>query len=127
MLKKRDAKAAQFAEARKAAAAAASSGGGSGAAAAADVEDEDAFGFESGKSHNLASFRKMADDFKETYYKHRKNPHDIQPGELETEFWKILEDSDRHVCVSYGSDVDTTKHGSGFSVSLDDPYVRQYR
>ena len=124
VLKKRDAKAARFVAAKTAAAAAASSSGGSGAAAAADVEDDEAFGFESGKSHNLTSFRKMADDFKETYLKNKKNPHEANAGELEAEYWKILEDGDKHVCVSYGSDVDTTKHGSGFSVSLDDPYSK---
>jgi hypothetical protein len=95
----------------------------SAASAGASAED-DAFGFETGKSHNLESFRRMANEFKETWYKSRSKPHDVSASELEAEFWKILEDSDRHVAVSYGSDVDTTKTGSGFSTSPDDPYSK---
>jgi histone demethylase JARID1 len=36
----------------------------------------------------------------------------------------LITQADRHICVSYGSDVDTTKHGSGFSIKPDDPYSK---
>ena len=93
-------------------------------AARAEVKEEDGFGFESGKQHTLQSFRKAADDFKETWFRTRARPHNISANEIEAEYWKILETGERHVCVSYGSDIDTTKHGSGFSVELDDPYSK---
>ncbi len=37
---------------------------------------------------------------------------------------QIVEDADRHVTVMYGSDIDSTTHGSGFATDLCDPYSR---
>jgi hypothetical protein len=58
-----------------------------------DGVEEEGFGFETGKYHNLQSFKKMADDFMETWTRDRKPKQgDVSPAELETEFWKILEE-----------------------------------
>lgn len=86
----------------------------------------DEFGFETGKVHSLVSFKQYADDFKGAWFKGQvSKTSQVHPNLVESEFWKIIDDADRHVCVSYGSDIDTTKHGSGFSINKpSDPYSK---
>jgi len=84
---------------------------------------DDAFGFEFGDQHTLQTFQSMADKFKEAWFKGRGGM-DVSAADIEEEYWKIVEDANKHVSVSYGSDIDTTKHGSGFSTDLYDPYSK---
>eukprot|EP01113_Clastostelium_recurvatum_P018013 TRINITY_DN2125_c0_g1_i1.p1 TRINITY_DN2125_c0_g1~~TRINITY_DN2125_c0_g1_i1.p1 ORF type:complete len:842 (+),score=204.27 TRINITY_DN2125_c0_g1_i1:177-2702(+) len=39
------------------------------------------------------------------------------PTSIESEFWRIIEASEESVQVQYGSDIDVTKHGSGFPMT----------
>jgi len=78
------------------------------------------FGYGDGPSHTMASFRKYADSFKRRWF----GKDDVRNEDIEREYWSIVDQADRHVGVCYGSDIDTTKHGSGFATDLDDPYSR---
>eukprot|EP00730_Choanoeca_flexa_P007951 TRINITY_DN12416_c4_g2_i2.p1 TRINITY_DN12416_c4_g2~~TRINITY_DN12416_c4_g2_i2.p1 ORF type:complete len:715 (+),score=150.71 TRINITY_DN12416_c4_g2_i2:152-2296(+) len=77
------------------------------------------FGFGNGRQHSLASFRKIADAFKSTWYPHQ----DPTKEQVEQDYWNTVEGHNR-VSVLYGSDIDSTVHGSGFATSLDDPYAK---
>eukprot|EP00050_Salpingoeca_kvevrii_P014570 m.37540 g.37540 ORF g.37540 m.37540 type:complete len:1089 (-) comp5842_c1_seq1:46-3312(-) len=82
--------------------------------------EDDAFGFEEGKRHTLLSYKRFADEFKKTWYKTLEVPE----GQLERDFWNILEKDDRHISVMYGSDIDSMTNGSGFPTDANDPYSR---
>eukprot|EP00037_Helgoeca_nana_P007096 m.64919 g.64919 ORF g.64919 m.64919 type:complete len:928 (-) comp17929_c0_seq1:228-3011(-) len=83
-----------------------------------DVVEE--FGYGDGPEHTMASFKKYADDFKTRWF--GRDEASLQ--DIAAEYWSIVDKGDKHVGVCYGSDVDTTKHGSGFPTDLDDPYSR---
>lgn len=93
--------------------------------AGAGSSDKEGFGFENGRAHTLSSFAKFADEFKRGWFKHKVADHlNVTPSEIEREYWRILEAGDEHVSVLYGSDVDSTVHGSGFATDMSDPYSR---
>eukprot|EP00035_Acanthoeca_spectabilis_P024670 m.454862 g.454862 ORF g.454862 m.454862 type:complete len:892 (+) comp20757_c0_seq1:166-2841(+) len=79
------------------------------------------FGYGDGPGHTMPSFKKYADDFKQRWFGARD---DVTLNDIEREYWSIVDQGDKHVGVCYGSDIDTTKHGSGFATNLDDPYSR---
>mmetsp|Transcript_19355 Transcript_19355/g.74324 ORF Transcript_19355/g.74324 Transcript_19355/m.74324 type:complete len:777 (+) Transcript_19355:152-2482(+) len=87
-------------------------------------EDDDPFGFIMGRVYNLHGFTQQATRFFRKWF-------NLPPGtpldevgldEIESEFWSIVDDTERHCRVLYGSDLDVTSHGSGFSDNLDTPW-----
>jgi histone demethylase JARID1 len=68
----------------------------------------------------LPNFQRYADSVKETWFPKNSGG----PAEIERAYWHIVESGDRHVCVPYGSDIDTTEYGSGFPLATSsDPLV----
>lgn len=82
-------------------------------------EESDSFGFGNGPNYTLESYEKMANTFKDLWF-----PKGAKSEDIEKKYWDLVESADRHVSVLYGSDIDTTKHGSGFSTDLNDPYSK---
>eukprot|EP00041_Stephanoeca_diplocostata_P030793 m.940735 g.940735 ORF g.940735 m.940735 type:complete len:878 (-) comp23829_c0_seq6:544-3177(-) len=87
-------------------------------------EDTESYGFETGKTHTLQSLQKFSDELKDAWFKAKGDPETIPLHAIEKEYWRIVEEGDTHIAVCYGSDIDTTRHGSGFSTSLSDPYSK---
>lgn len=85
--------------------------------------DDEPFGYPSGRSFTLPQFRKFADEFKEAWFRGAA-PGPVTNERIEQEYWKIVEEGARYVCVNYGSDIDTSVYGSGFPTSPADPYCR---
>ncbi|KAJ3072106.1 hypothetical protein HDU98_004211 [Podochytrium sp. JEL0797] len=94
----------------------------------------DDFGFQQeGSLQSLAEFQKVADDFKERYFRERRREQNrmeedgrlcIEEEEMEQEFWKLVEDNrftEDGVEVQYGADLHSSQHGSGFPVVERDP------
>lgn len=87
-------------------------------------EDTESYGFDSGKTHTLQSLQKFSDELKDAWFKAKGDSESIPLHTIEKEYWRIVEEGDTHIAVCYGSDIDTTRHGSGFSTSLSDPYSK---
>ncbi|XP_078594728.1 lysine-specific demethylase 5A-like isoform X17 [Branchiostoma floridae x Branchiostoma japonicum] len=73
----------------------------------------DPYGFEQArKEYTLQSFGEMADQFKQDYF---SMPVHMVPCEtVEKEFWRLVNSIEDDVTVSYGADLHTVEHGSGF-------------
>ncbi|KAI8504280.1 Lysine-specific demethylase 5A, partial [Branchiostoma belcheri] len=73
----------------------------------------DPYGFEQArKEYTLQSFGEMADQFKQDYF---SMPVHMVPCEtVEKEFWRLVNSIEDDVTVSYGADLHTMEHGSGF-------------
>ncbi|XP_027201676.2 lysine-specific demethylase 5-like [Dermatophagoides pteronyssinus] len=73
------------------------------------------FGFtQSPKTYTLKEFGKMADKFKENYFR-CSPPTKVKCSDLEKEFWRIVSTPfENVVCVEYGADLYTNDYGSGF-------------
>ncbi|KAF8412259.1 hypothetical protein HHK36_000220 [Tetracentron sinense] len=78
--------------------------------------DKDSFGFVPGKRFLLEVFRRMADRAKRKWF----GTECVSRQQIEKRFWEIVEGSLGEVEVLYGSDLDTSKCGSGFP-RVDDP------
>ncbi|XP_059661778.1 lysine-specific demethylase JMJ17 isoform X2 [Cornus florida] len=72
--------------------------------------DKDSFGFVPGKCFSLEAFRRVADRAKKKWF----GSTSTSRVQLEKKFWEIVEGSVGEVEVMYGSDLDTSKYGSGF-------------
>eukprot|EP00048_Salpingoeca_helianthica_P002628 m.58913 g.58913 ORF g.58913 m.58913 type:complete len:816 (+) comp12214_c0_seq1:2629-5076(+) len=83
---------------------------------------DEPFGYPSGRSYTIPQFNKFADEFKEAWFRDMRGP--VSSELIEQEYWKIIEEGARYVCVNYGSDIDSTVHGSGFPTAPADPYSR---
>ncbi|KAK4474043.1 hypothetical protein MN116_003355 [Schistosoma mekongi] len=71
------------------------------------------YGFpQSSKTYSLQEFGVMADQFKSTYFK--RPCTDVPCGEVEREFWRILQEYNDDVVVEYGADIHSSSQGSGF-------------
>lgn len=77
--------------------------------------DEDTFGFVPGKQSSLESFRRIADRAKRKWF----GSGTVSRLQLEKKFWEIVGGSAGEVEVMYGSDLDTSLHGSGFPRVID--------
>ncbi|EGC31405.1 hypothetical protein DICPUDRAFT_39970 [Dictyostelium purpureum] len=69
------------------------------------------FGFYEGNVYSLEEFEVLANNFSKKWFPLNNN----DPNTVENEFWRIVEKGDENVQVHYGSDLDVTTHGSGFS------------
>mmetsp|Transcript_2975 Transcript_2975/g.5686 ORF Transcript_2975/g.5686 Transcript_2975/m.5686 type:complete len:850 (-) Transcript_2975:1097-3646(-) len=73
------------------------------------------FGFLEGEMFTLSRYEQYANSFKsewfDSFYSEGEAP---SPGDIEAEYWRIVESSDEMVNVQYGSDLDTKVVGSGF-------------
>ncbi|XP_022716483.1 LOW QUALITY PROTEIN: lysine-specific demethylase JMJ15-like [Durio zibethinus] len=88
-------------------------------------EIDEKFGFNSGPDFTLEEFQRLADEFKEMYFR-RDCDEDLKPGvveyrkwepsweDIEGEYWRIVEQPTDEVEVYYGADLETGKFGSGF-------------
>ncbi|XAR70302.1 hypothetical protein NMG60_11027112 [Bertholletia excelsa] len=72
--------------------------------------DKDSFGFVPGKRFSLEAFRRFADRAKRKWF----GPAPVSRARMEKKFWEIVEGLAGGVEVMYGSDLDTSVHGSGF-------------
>ncbi|XP_026448028.1 lysine-specific demethylase rbr-2-like isoform X1 [Papaver somniferum] len=77
--------------------------------------EKDSFGFVPGKRFSLETFRRLADRAKKKWFG-STTPSRV---EIEKKFWEIVEGSVGEVEVMYGSDLDTSKYGSGFPRAED--------
>lgn len=78
--------------------------------------EKDSFGFMPGELYSLEAFRRLADKFKRKWFGSARACH----AEIEQRFWEIVEGSAGEVDVMYGSDLDTSKYGSGFPRPVDE-------
>lgn len=78
--------------------------------------EKDSFGFMPGELYSLDAFRRLADKFKRKWFGSAKACH----ADIEQRFWEIVEGSAGEVDVMYGSDLDTSKYGSGFPRAVDE-------
>ncbi|XP_059666927.1 lysine-specific demethylase JMJ18-like isoform X2 [Cornus florida] len=82
------------------------------------------FGFQSGSDFTFEDFQKLANHFKKCYFgMNREDSHDNaiedkhwEPsvGDIEGEYWRIIEQPTDEVEVYYGADLETGAFGSGF-------------
>lgn len=88
------------------------------------LAEEDPFGFIMGRVYNLHGFTQQSTKFFRKWF-------NLPPGtpldevlleEIESEFWSIVNDSERRCRVLYGSDLDVNSHGSGFSENAKTPW-----
>jgi [histone H3]-trimethyl-L-lysine4 demethylase len=84
------------------------------------------YGFEQGPAMTLSQYRRYADGFKANWIQRVTSDRPQHQGEspvtwqdLESEFWRIVEEPTRAIRVMYGSDLDTSKVGSGFPLPRD--------
>ncbi|KAL6043476.1 Lysine-specific demethylase 5A, partial [Balamuthia mandrillaris] len=78
-------------------------------------EDKTGFGFGEGRNFTMATYRKMADMFKQKWFhQHAAEGKPVTIEEAEKEFWRIVNTSEEYVQVHYGSDLCTSTHPSGF-------------
>lgn len=102
------------------------------------------FGFEPGPEFTLSKFQKYADDFKMQYFMRKGNITDVQGqmtmcqehwepsvGNIEGEYWRIVEKATEEIEVLYGADLETGAFGSGFpkkcsqgGSTLNDKYIK---
>ncbi|KAK5813313.1 lysine-specific demethylase JMJ17 isoform X2 [Gossypium arboreum] len=72
--------------------------------------DKDSFGFIPGKQFTLEAFRRLADRANKKWF----GSGCASRVQIEKKFWEIVEGLAGDVEVMYGSDLDTSVHGSGF-------------
>jgi hypothetical protein len=75
-----------------------------------DLDSDSEFGFYEGKDFILEKFERMAHAFQRKWFPYGKP----DAPAVESEFWRIVETAEENVQVHYGSDLDVTKHTSGF-------------
>lgn len=73
------------------------------------------FGFQQQGAFTLSHYRSESNKFKSSWFK-GKHSDGTQPSwqEVESEYWKVVENPTRSVIVKYGNDLDTKRVGSGF-------------
>ncbi|KAF2078179.1 hypothetical protein CYY_000469 [Polysphondylium violaceum] len=76
-----------------------------------ESESESEFGFYEGNIYSLEDFEIISNNFSKKWFPEGNN----DPNTVENEFWRIVENGDENVQVHYGSDLDVSVHGSGFS------------
>jgi len=80
------------------------------------------YGFDEGEDHSLQSFQARANGFRKKWFeKHRsavsgnsegiKAEDGVSEGDVEREFWRLVESPKHTVEVEYGADVHSTTHG----------------
>ncbi|THD18966.1 Lysine-specific demethylase 5B [Fasciola hepatica] len=75
------------------------------------------FGFiPSKKPRTLSKFNIYADEFKSSHF--GKPAQMISTAEVESEFWRLLDDENTDVVVEYGADLSARDHGSGFPTTF---------
>ncbi|KAF3927282.1 hypothetical protein ABW20_dc0110367 [Dactylellina cionopaga] len=86
------------------------------------------FGFEDGPVYSLKQFQEKANNFKENYFASKmsydpilNSKRQVSEGDVEQEFWRLVESLHETVEVEYGADIHSTTHGSGFPVIEKDP------
>ena len=72
--------------------------------------------FAAGPDTTYEEFTSYAEEF-EANYDTSKSSHE----ELESDFWRIVENGDEAIEVLYGADIPTGTYGSGFPTTLKDP------
>ncbi|KAF2153394.1 PHD transcription factor [Myriangium duriaei CBS 260.36] len=79
------------------------------------------FGFEEGEVYSLKQFQERAKRFKDEHFADKlkfdpttNKPKPITEDDVETEFWRLVENITETVEVEYGADIHSTTHGSGF-------------
>ncbi|XP_047316083.1 putative lysine-specific demethylase JMJ16 isoform X2 [Impatiens glandulifera] len=93
----------------------------------AGIYEEPIFGFEPGPEFTLDTFQKYADDFKAQYFRLTdsnavqvgdiakvQEQYEPSVGDIEGEYWRIVEKPTEEIKVFYGADLDTGVFGSGF-------------
>lgn len=78
------------------------------------------FGFEEGGTYSLAEFQTKADEWKSTYFRTQnakvqgQEITSVGEGDVEKEFWRLVQDVNDTVEVEYGADIHSSTHGSAF-------------
>eukprot|EP00339_Tiarina_fusa_P001367 CAMPEP_0117001600 /NCGR_PEP_ID=MMETSP0472-20121206/3548_1 /TAXON_ID=693140 ORGANISM="Tiarina fusus, Strain LIS" /NCGR_SAMPLE_ID=MMETSP0472 /ASSEMBLY_ACC=CAM_ASM_000603 /LENGTH=534 /DNA_ID=CAMNT_0004701667 /DNA_START=222 /DNA_END=1823 /DNA_ORIENTATION=+ len=87
------------------------------------ADEEESFGFATGRIYSLTSFKKQASRFQRDWFR-TPGGTPIKPNlaQIETEYWNIVENSTDHCRVHYGSDLDVKSHGSGFHLDSTNPW-----
>ena len=107
------------------------------AAAPVEPEEPQPYGFRPGEKHGMASLERFSRFFTAKYFcsKTGKPKTDLQLGDIEAEFWRLVEDSSSAggatgvAEVVYGADIQTGEVGSGFpsvDTSHGDPGLLRY-
>ncbi|KAK3704613.1 hypothetical protein LTR37_013712 [Vermiconidia calcicola] len=80
------------------------------------------YGFEEGDVYSLSGFQRKANEFKAQHFNSlppqfspfHDNKRYLEEGDVEREFWRLVEDINESTEVEYGADIHSTTHGSGF-------------
>ena len=80
------------------------------------------YGFEEGDVYSLSGFQRKANEFKTQHFSSlppqyspfNENKHHLDEGDIEREFWRLVENMNDSTEVEYGADIHSTTHGSGF-------------
>lgn len=70
-------------------------------------------GYVPGRTFTMQKFEEYANKFEQRWFDGDKASN----LEKEKEYWKIIDDADNYVQVQYGSDLDSSVHGSGFPLN----------
>jgi len=88
-----------------------------------DDDEEESFGFATGRVYSLKAFKKQANRFQRDWFRSSNgSPYHPTINQIETEYWNIIENREDNCRVHYGSDLDVSSHGSGFSVDTTSPW-----
>ncbi|KAI4364560.1 hypothetical protein MLD38_020634 [Melastoma candidum] len=107
---------------------------------ASGILEGETFGFEPGPDFTLDTFEKYAKEFKTQYFRPSDGTNNwestlihLEPsvGDIEGEYWRIVEKPTEEIEVLYGADLETGTFGSGFpkisgqvGSDLEDRYVK---
>ncbi|OLL26344.1 Lid2 complex component lid2 [Neolecta irregularis DAH-3] len=81
------------------------------------------YGFEDGREYLLPQFEQKANEFRHDYFTRKQNQEAetngdeaklLTAGDVEREFWRLVESVHETVEVEYGADIHSTTRGSGF-------------
>ncbi|EGD78182.1 hypothetical protein PTSG_09058 [Salpingoeca rosetta] len=84
---------------------------------------DEPFGFGSGMQHSLASFKRMDQAWRRRVYGAEFATALPPEAEIEKKYWETVT-GEEHFNTFYGSDIDTTVHGSAFPTSPKEVYSR---
>jgi histone demethylase JARID1 len=80
-------------------------------------------GFEDGNTYDIATYKKMADEFYLNWIKKYHNGKEMTAEEAVKDYWDLVETNTRSVAVEYGNDLDTSAYSSGFEPTAE-PHER---
>ncbi|KAI5284901.1 hypothetical protein KEM54_000976, partial [Ascosphaera aggregata] len=86
------------------------------------------YGFEDGEVYSLREFQEKANKFRRDYFNKKTMPFDPvhkqkreSEDDVETEFWRLLQNVGETIEVEYGADIHCTTHGSAFPTLEKNP------